>query len=584
MKTFFATVKKAKPRYRTMILPFLFATILAAVGAVVMNLLSGQISEAAVAMELDTIFRLIALMTGVFVLRAGASAASIVLSARFSAGTGYRLRKLFVDHFLRAPFSVIEKTPSGERLNIYSNDIPNAESLIASGLLGIVADFISFASAFLFLIYISPQHTGILILASIGMVVVQGLISIPLNKVSVKISEDFAKVTAVANDSLQNLSVVAAYSLEDVVVKRYEERYNVFFARLKRMAVILAVTIGFMLTLMFSPLVVVVTVLGLATIDGNMTLAEFIAFTTTITMVAGGLTMIGQRVAGIAQSAAGAKRLMDATADKIEKLEDGESADSAAVAISFRDVVFAYGEVKPGAESEEEVSPVSPALNGVSFDIAPGSRVAIVGGSGSGKSTILKLLFGLYEPTGGEILLNGKNAAVFSKNNLRNMFAYVPQDSFLFPESIGKNITLEDSVTDMPRLEKACADAEILDFVNSLPDRFDGVLTEAADNVSGGQRQRIAMARAFYKNAPVILFDEATSSLDQATEAAVLGKIGSAAAGKTVIIVAHRATAVAACDTIIVLEGGNVSGVGRHDELLAVNEVYRGLYDTGVPI
>ena len=565
MKTFFTTIKKVKPRYRTMILPFFIAATIAAVGAVVMNLLSGQISEAAVAMELDTIFRLIALMTGVFVLRAGAAAVATVLLARFSARAGFRLRKLFVDHFLRVPFSIIEKTPSGEQLNIYSKDIPNAESFIASGLLGIVMDFISFVSAFLFLVYISPQHTGILILAAIGMVIVQGLISIPLHKVEVKMSEDFAKVTAIANDSLQNLSVVAAYSLEEVLEKRYIHHYNIYYARLKRMAVILAVTIGFMITLMFSPLVVVVTMLGLATIDGNMTLAEFIAFATTITMVAGSLTMIGQRVAGLAQAGAGAKRLIDATVDEIETLDDGEGVCAGTVAISFKDVTFAYGEAEP-------------VLNGVNVDIRPGSKIAIVGGSGSGKSTILKLLMGLYEPTGGEILLNGQSTTAFSKNNLRNMFAYVPQDSFLFPESIGKNIALEGDISDLPRLEKACDDAEILDFINSLPDKFHGVLTEAADNVSGGQRQRIAMARAFYKNAPVILFDEATSSLDPATEAVVLGNVGHASTGKTVIVVAHRATAIAACDTIIVLDGGRVSGVGSHEELLADNEVYRGLY------
>ena len=565
MKIFFTTIKKVKPRYRTMLLPFLIAVILAAVSAVVMNLLSGQISAAAVAMELDTISRLIALMTGVFILRAGAAAVATVLLARFSARAGFRLRKLFADHFLRVPFSVIEKTPSGERLNIYSKDIPNAESFIASGLLGLVVDFISFVSAFLFLIYISPQHVGILFLAAIGMVIVQGLISIPLHKVEVKMSEDFAKVTAVANDSLQNLSVVAAYSLEEVLEKRYIHHYNIFYARLKHMAVILAVTIGLMLTLMFSPLVVVVTMLGLATIDGNMTLAEFIAFATTITMVAGSLTMIGQRVAAIAQAGAGAKRLIDATADEVETLDEVEGVRAGTVDILFKDVTFAYGEAEP-------------VLNGVNVEIRPGSKVAIVGGSGSGKSTMLKLLLGLYEPTGGEILLNGQSTATFSKNNLRNIFAYVPQDSFLFPESIGKNVTLESSISDLPRLEKACDDAEILDFVNSLPDKFDGVLTEAADNVSGGQRQRIAMARAFYKNAPVILFDEATSSLDPATEAAVLSNVGHTATGKTVIIVAHRATAIAACDTIIVLDGGKVSGIGSHEELLAHNEVYRGLY------
>jgi ABC-type multidrug transport system fused ATPase/permease subunit len=219
-------------------------------------------------------------------------------------------------------------------------------------------------------------------------------------------------------------------------------------------------------------------------------------------------------------------------------------------------------------------------LEDVNLSIKAGSKMAIVGGSGSGKSTMLKLLLGLYEPTKGEIAINNKATTTYTKADLRNIFAYVPQDSFLFPESIGKNITLENEIADMARLEKACAEAGILDFINSLPDGLNSILTEGADNISGGQRQRIAMARAFYKNAPVILFDEATSSLDPATEAAILSSFANVAAGKTVIMVAHRPMAIAACDVIIVMENGKVAGVGSHDELLKNNEAYQNLYES----
>ncbi|MCL2285768.1 MAG: ABC transporter ATP-binding protein/permease [Firmicutes bacterium] len=554
MKSFFVAIKRTKLRYSTIILSFLIVSAVVAVGRILMNLLSGEMNEAASVGDVDALVRFITLITGVLVVRAAAAAVSIVILARFSARAAFKLRELFVNHFLRAPFSTLEKTASGEHLSIYSNDIPLAENLIASGILGLIADFLIFVSAFIFLIIISPQFTGVLFLAAVGMLVLQFLLSVPLQKLSVKMSEAQAKFNAVVNDSLQNLSVVAAYSLDEVLEDRYMDAYNKYFKILKRAAVALALTLGTMLALLFSPIIVIVTVLALATVDGNMSLAEFVAFSTTITMVASGLTMMGQNIAGLARSAAGAKRLIDNTSDPEEDLGADEKVKE--VAISFSNVSFTYG--RPNDEN-----PPAYALDSASFNIAQGSKIAIIGGSGSGKSTILKLLLGLYEPTSGEISINGQNATELPKNHLRNIFSYVPQDSFLFPESIGKNITLEDTVSDMPRLEKACADAGILDFINTLPDRFDGILTEAADNISGGQRQRIAIARAFYKDAPVILFDEATSSLDRVTEAAVLDSFNQVASNKTVIIVAHRESAIAFCDTVITMDNGKIMSIDK---------------------
>ena len=381
--------------------------------------------------------------------------------------------------------------------------------------------------------------------------------------------------------------------------------YHKFFKVFKRFAKFLAISIGGMFASMFAPLIVIIIFLAMRTIDGYMNLSDFIAFALTVVMVAGGIMGLGQSIGGLISSLGRAKRLNEETADPHENLEDGHMPEVVPSAISFKNVTFTYEPIveekdveekpkKKGGlkisfgsaskeEPEEEKEPVEKkepimALDGTTFEIAPGSKVAFVGGSGSGKSTVLKLLLGLYEPQGGEIAIGGKNISTFAKNGLRNMFAYVPQDSFLFPESIGKNITGQDEITDMPRLEKACADAGILDFINTLPDRFGGMLTEAADNVSGGQRQRIAMARAFYKNAPVILFDEATSSLDPITEAAVLDSFTGATSDKTVIIVAHRASAIASCDTIIVMDAGKVSAIGIHDSLLATNDIYRSLY------
>jgi len=572
MKNFFTTLRKTELRYHSFMLLFMLAATVSSISLVVMNRLSGEMSEAAVIGDVDVLVRFIIFITGVMLIRALASAVSTLTMFRFSASAGYKLRASFINHFLRVPFSKVEKVPSGERLSIYSVDIPRAESFVSTGTLGLFADFISFISAFVFLLLISPSFTGILFLCAIGMLLLQFLLSKPIQKLSVKQSEESAKFNAVVNDSLQNLSVIAAYSLEDVVEERYMDAYNRFFAVTKRFARGIALLVGTMVTTMFSPLIVVFIVLALATIRGDMSVADFIAFVTTIMVAAGGIMQLGQNVGRLAELSAGAKRLNDNTADALEELEQNgiENGELKAFDINFNTVDFSY--------SEEEDSHL--AVNSANFCIKSGSKVAIVGGSGSGKSTILKLLLGLYEPQSGTITIGEKSTSQFDKAALRNLFAYVPQDSFLFPESIGKNITLEGEITDMTRLEKACEDAGILDFINTLPNRFDGVLTEAAENVSGGQRQRIAMARAFYKNAPIILFDEATSSLDPATESSILGSFKTISSQKTLIMVSHRMSAISVCDTVIVMEDGKISGIGTHEELITKNDAYKNIYES----
>jgi len=606
MKTFLAVKRKANIRYSNFIFFYLIAATATAVGMVVMNRLSGDMNAAAYEGDTSALLHFFLLMTALLVVRAAAAAATTLITARATANTGYKLRTVFVRHFLHVPFGKLEQKASGEYLSVYSNDIPQTERLMASGLLDVIASVISFISAIVFLLVISPQITGIVFLAAIVMVVIIALLNLPMASAQKRMSEEQAKFNAVVNDSLQNLSVVAAYSLGDVLEERYMTAYNKFFVELKRFAKFLAVSIGGMFTVMLGPLIVMLIFLAMRTLDGYFSLSDFIAFALTVVIVATGMMSLGQSIGGFVSATGRAKRLLEETADPHENLKDGYMPNIAPATISFKNVAFTYeatGEEEPAEKQDEkpkkkggmkisfgpppaaeepvekkEPTPPVMALDGTTFEIAPGSKVAIVGGSGSGKSTVLKLLLGLYEPQSGEIAIGGKDTSTFAKNGLRNMFAYVPQDSFLFPESIGKNITGEDEITDLPRLEKACADAGILDFINTLPNRFGGVLTEAADNVSGGQRQRIAMARAFYKNAPVILFDEATSSLDPITEAAVLDSFNCATSDKTVIIVAHRATAIAGCETVIVMDAGRVANIGTHESLLANCSIYQSLY------
>ena len=561
MKTFFTTMRKTRLRYGWFLMFYVVASIVISAATVAMNRVTGEMGESAFDGSTDVLVRLLLLASGLIVIRAIFSAGLALWNAKFSAAAGYNLRQHFINHFLRVPFAKIDKAGSGESLSIYSTDLPDTEAFVVSHTVELISSFVMFLASFIFMMSISAAFTGVLILSAVVLLGIQLVIAIPLQKRGVEASEKAAAFNAVVNDSLQNLSVVAAYSLDEVLEDRYMKAYETYFDYTKRMIRYVVVTVVAAFALMLAPLVVVFTVLAFSAIAGNLSIAEFIAFSTTITIAAGGLMGTAQGVGTLMAASARAKRFNSYTSEALENLQDGEALElGSEVALSFKNVTFAYD--KPNEDAEFKT-----VLDDVSFDIPAGSRVAFVGESGSGKSTVLKLLMGLFDPQNGQISIGSKDISTLTKSGIRNAFAYVPQDSFLFPQSIAQNITLTGKITDLPRLEKACADAGILDFIRSLPDGFDSILTEASENISGGQRQRIAMARAFYKNAPVILFDEATSSLDPATEAAILKNFAGATTDKTVIMVAHRESAIAVCDTVIMLDSGKIVGIQKKEAL-----------------
>jgi ABC-type multidrug transport system fused ATPase/permease subunit len=573
IKTFFATLHKNGVRFRGFLLTYVIISAIVAIAMVLMDRITGEMGEAAHNFDLQTLLWFLVLLTGVSAVRAVAAAASALMMGRYQGRTGYRFRANFTRYFLHVPFSKFEKAGSGESLSIYSNDVPRAVNFVAGpdGMLMMFASVMNVVAAFVFMLTINATLTLIYFAAFPVLAIMQIVISMPMQKRQRANLEARAKFNAVVNDSLQNTSTIIAYGLEDVMERRYLDTYQEFMATIRAFVLVSLplIVIGQFVSLI--PMILLNMMAAGAAIDGNLSIAEFIALTAVAVIAADSLLMLSQQLSWVQTNLAGAKRFNESTAEAVEDLNDGgKFGNEKSAAISFENVSFSYGDEEDAAL----------ALDDVTFNIAAGSKVAFVGGSGSGKSTVLKLLLGLYAPVSGKIAISGQDAAGMSKGGLRDIFAYVPQDSFLFPRSIGENIS-PGGAGDAARLEKACRGAGIWDFVQSLPDKFNGVLTEGSENISGGQRQRIALARAFYKDAPVILFDEATSALDPATEADILESLNDAAADKTVIMVAHRAAATRVCDVVILMDGGKISAIGTHEELLATSEVYQNLHGEG---
>ncbi|MEO5953072.1 MAG: ABC transporter ATP-binding protein, partial [Chloroflexia bacterium] len=231
--------------------------------------------------------------------------------------------------------------------------------------------------------------------------------------------------------------------------------------------------------------------------------------------------------------------------------------------LEFRDVTFSY----PGAEE--------PAISNISFTANPGEVVAIIGGTGSGKSTLVNLIPRFYDIDSGAILVDGTNIRDMSQETLRSKIGLVSQQAVLFSGSITNNIKFgkEDATTE--EIERAAATAQATEFITNMPDTYNSTIAQGGTNVSGGQKQRLSIARALVRHPEIYLFDDSFSALDFKTDARLRAALRKETADSTVLIVAQRVSTVLDADKIIVLDEGRVVGMGRHKELLRSNEIYR---------
>ena len=240
------------------------------------------------------------------------------------------------------------------------------------------------------------------------------------------------------------------------------------------------------------------------------------------------------------------------------------SSDLSGGELVFDNVYFAYGE--------------RPILKGVSFRVPPGKHVAIVGPTGSGKTTISRLLFRFYDPIEGSIRLDGQDLREVRQASLRAAIGVVPQDTVLFNDTIYYNIAYGRDHATRAEVEQAAKDAQIHDFIMSLPEGYQTQVGERGLKLSGGEKQRVGIARTLLKNPPILLLDEATSALDTETEHEIQDALARAGEGRTVITIAHRLSTIADADRIVVLEKGLVVEEGKHDDLLAQNGRYHALW------
>ncbi|WP_299950276.1 ABC transporter ATP-binding protein [Hyphomonas sp. BRH_c22] len=388
-------------------------------------------------------------------------------------------------------------------------------------------------------------------------------------KASRAISSARIEANAALADSLLNVETVKSFGGEGAVTGRFDAalahaqaRWRSFYrARF---------TNGLLIAFVFCAGLTATLWLAIIQVrSGAMTVGDLVLVNTYMLQVVRPMELLGAGVRDIGQGTAFAERLLDLLDTPLrEKPNDGGakvSPDAALPAIRFENVCFAY-------KAQQRV------LDGVSFDIAPGSTTAIVGTSGAGKSTICRLLLRFHDPDSGRILIDGIPISHYAPADLQRLIAVIPQDTTLFNTSLASNIAFPDLDAATEEVEWAARLAHLGHLISGLPDGLATIVGERGLKLSGGEKQRVAIARAMLRHPKLLIADEATSALDSGAEASILRNIKSAAHGTTTMIIAHRLSSIIHADQIIVLDKGRVAESGSHEDLLETDGLYVALW------
>ena len=488
------------------------------------------------------------------------------------------IRETVFKHVQRLPLGYHELRHSGDVISVLTNDISTTEQAYQQDLLTLVEASVQGISAAVFMLLVNWQLALIIIVGAVAPVAVNALFAGPLRKVGQAVQERLGALTERMSDLLVGFQVVRTFSLGDWILSRFGAANDrVFESSVRRVRLEAAAAAGndFTLQIMFFALMFASAYLVLI---GQTTLGVLLFMIQLSNQIQYFVYAMGGTISRVQAALAAADRifdLLDAPAEPeryddlaahpaVSMLKPGVDGDSPL--IKFDKVTFAYNGDQP-------------VLNNLTLGVRRGQIAAFAGPSGGGKSTILKLLLGCYPVKDGQIDVAGQPVNNYPLTELRNLFAYVPQDSYLFSGSVLDNIRYGKPGATDDEVKVAARAAFAHDFVMEFPQGYQTIVGERGTRLSGGQRQRIAIARALLKDAPILLLDEATSALDTESEQVVQKALEVLMHGRTTLVVAHRFSTIVHADVIYVIDGGRLVERGNHQELLAKGGLYANLFE-----
>ena len=484
----------------------------------------------------------------------------------------FDLKNDYYAHLQTLSRNFYNKTSTGELIARGTNDLNAVRDFLGPGIMYSINTFFRLFFAVIAMLTISPNLTLLALLPAPFFSYAVYRIGKSIQKRTKSIQESYADITALLQENISGIRVIRNYTRESHETEKFEKINQTYFRKNISLAKLQALFFAILTALLALSLIPVIWVGGINVVNGTMTIGDIAQFVIYVSMLSWPIISIGW-VTNIIQKASSAQtrlnEIFDAKPDITDSLAMEDLPENVRGRIEFRDVSFHY----PGNEEQD-------VLSNISFTIEPGSKVAIVGATGSGKTSLVNLIPRLYDPQSGTVLFDGRDIRTIPLANLRQHIGFVPQTNFVFSDTIANNIDygVTTNSDHLDHIIEASRIANLYDDIMDFPDGFETMLGEKGINLSGGQKQRTCIARALAWKPELLILDDALSAVDTSTEAGIFEALLEKLPHTTLLLISHRISTVKNCDRIIVLQNGGIAETGSHEELLAKENIYAELY------
>ncbi|SHF72713.1 ATP-binding cassette, subfamily B [Caldanaerobius fijiensis DSM 17918] len=555
-----------KPYWHLELFAFIFTVISTIATVLSMWLIKYLMDDVLIAKNVKLLFSLCLSFAAISITGTVAGFARQYFFSKVGQNVVADIRFKLINHVVKLPQSFLINVKTGDIISRCMNDVANLQNIISSSLIDLITSVVTIVGVVAWLFIVDWRLACILLPVVPLFLIVLKALGPKVGNVSVKTQQKMSETTSLLQQAVSGIEIIKNFLVEHIFSRKFHNKARELAdISVKQSIAMNAMNMmGWFVIYPYEIVFFVISGYWYIT-QGKPTIGTMFAFSNYLSLLLNPAATLMGIFSQFSQASASIKRIFEYLDHEPERDGQRELPDSVQGYVRYEGVYFSY-------DGQKDV------LKDINLVVEAGHMVALVGPTGSGKTTLTRLLMRLYAPDRGRITIDGIDIAELTLKSLRKSIGWVPQETYLFDASIRENLLYARPDATEQEIEEACKKAQIHNFIMSLPDGYDTVIGERGIKLSGGERQRLSIARAILKDPNILVMDEPTSELDALTEAALWEAINKHFKGRTVLVVAHRLSTVRSADKIVVMEKGCIVEEGRHEELLERNGLYAKLY------